>query len=430
MEIREDLLYFIWKSRLFNKPLYDLNDELVGLEDPGQQNRDAGPDFFNARIRSEGILWAGNIEIHRRASEWYQHGHHLDPAFDNVILHVVLEPDCQVLNSKGREIRTAKLEIAPEIRMRYELLMENPDYIPCWRSLGAIEPIRFRFWLERLLVERLEDRTERIRKEFRRCSGDWNQVMFIALARAIGQKVNADPFEMLARSLPLECILSECTDQISREAILFGQAGLLVKGQAGEPDPYMSELTGIYESFKRKMGLEPLDGFLWKFLRLRPDNFPTIRISQLACSLGKYTDLFGEFIRQDDPVDFIMNLEITASKYWNSHFRFGRISPEREKRMGKSRLRGIALNGFLPILCAYRKLSGEKPEGSGLPEIMHRIQAEDNRVIRMWRGLGFEVPDALYSQALLQLTNNYCKFRRCLSCYVGSQIIQSSSKKK
>lgn len=432
MELREDLLYHIWQYWLFELPLLDLDDVPVELVDPGQLNRDSGPDFFNARFRSDNILWAGNVEIHRKASEWYQHGHHMDRAFDNVILHVVLDPDCQVLNSRGREIRTVQMQIPAAIRMRYELLMENPDLIPCWRNLHSIDETRMKLWLERLLVERLEERISKILIEYKRCRGNWDEVLYSTMARAFGQKVNADPFEMLSRSVSFEQIMEHCPDLISKEAILFGQAGMLDSNPATEsnPDPYYSELYQRYGVLKRKMDLQSIDGFLWKYLRLRPDNFPTIRISQLACSLEKNPDMFSQLVDQPDPLDMVLKLEIRASEYWTSHYRFNRKSPERGKCMGKHRITGLYINAIMPVILAYRRHIGRPLDLDDFISSKHRIPAEDNRIIRMWKSLGLEVPDVFYSQALLQLTNKYCKFKTCLSCYVGSQIIQSTGTKK
>ena len=443
MEIKEDLLHHIWKYCLFKMPLLDMDDLPVELVDPGQHNRDSGPDFFNAKIRSGRILWAGNVEIHKKASEWYQHRHHLDPAFDNVILHVVLYPDCQVCNSRGREIRTVKMEIAPELRLRYELLMENPGYIPCWRDLHLLDQGRMSIWLERLLVERLEERTARIKAELNRCAGDWEEVLYGSLARAFGQKTNAEPFEMLARSVFLKQIREYCPDLISKDAILFGQAGMLEgsgtlddSGIQDNPadqaalssypgdDEYYIRLCQRNRFLQSKLGLQPIDGFLWKFLRLRPVNFPTIRISQFAWLIENYPDLFEQLMDQQDPVAFVMKMDIRASDYWTSHYRFHRGSRPGEKTMGKGRLTGLLINAILPVLFAGHRLLGKPGNAPDIPDILVRIPPEDNRVIRMWKSLGREVPDGFSSQALLQLTNKYCKFKRCLSCYAGSQIIQ------
>ncbi len=375
MELKEDLLYHIWQHRLFEAPLLDLDEKMVELVDPGLLNRDAGPDFFNARIRSEGILWVGNIEIHRKASEWYQHKHHLDQAFDNVILHVVLDTDCQIANSKGRVIRTVKMQIPPNLRMRYELLMETPAFIPCWKEIDRIEKEPMNLWLERLFVERLEQRLNWVIEVHAKFKGDWNEVLYLSMARAFGQKVNADPFEILARSVSFKRIQEFCEDLISKEALLFGMAGLLdetenkqlcengLQGGESPRDPYYSELCARFTCLRNKMEIHPMDTFLWKFLRLRPDNFPTIRISQLAFSLDKHPELFSELIGQTDPVDFILKMEIRASEYWNSHYRFGRLSPEREKNIGKTHLSGLYINSFLPVMLAYYRLNLTSPRG-------------------------------------------------------------------
>ncbi len=439
MNLKEELLYHIWQYRLFELPMLDMDEEPVELVDPGQLNRDAGPDFFNARVRSDGILWAGNVEIHRKASHWYQHGHHMDQAFDNVILHVVLEPDCRICNSRGREIRTVKMVISPAIRMRYERLMGNPDFIPCWRDLDRIEQGRINIWMERMFIERLEERITRITAECKRAGGDWDEVLFIAMSRAFGQKINADPFEMLARSVPLKKILLHCPDLISKEAVLFGQAGMLdlnpdkirkPTDKEACQDPYYLELCQRYYSIKQKLGLQSIDEFLWKFLRLRPDNFPTIRISQLACSLEKYPDLFDRLVDHQDPLDLVIKMEFRASEYWTTHYRFGRKSPEREKCMSRNRIAELYINALLPVILACYREKGKPFDMVDFQSSRHRIPAEDNRIIRMWKNIGLEVPDVFYSQALLQLTNKYCKCKRCLSCYIGNQIMQLPGTKK
>ena len=427
MELNEDLLHHIWKCRLFRVPLKDMDDIPLELLDPGRHNMDSGPDFFTAKIRSEGILWAGNVEIHRKASEWYQHGHHLDPAFDNVILHVVLDPDCRVKNSRGREIRTVRMEFDPGIRFPYKLMMENPGYIPCWRDFYRLEQASRRMWLERLLVERLAERTTRILSGLEQLNGDWNEVLYRSIARAFGQKTNADPFEMLARSVSLSQIREHCPDLLSKEAMLFGQAGFLGSGHTyalspdsmvqpgsrnmalsasgGPDDNYYRELRISYQGLQGKLELQPMDGFLWKFLRLRPGNFPTIRISQFACCLEKYPPLFDQLMDMDDPADFVMKMDIPASGYWLSHYRFHQKSPEMKKKVGTSRLHGLLINAILPVLFAAQSILGRHKNSPDIPGILALIPPEDNRIIRMWKSLGWEVPDGFSSQALLQLTN-------------------------
>ncbi|MFC2115117.1 DUF2851 family protein [Bacteroidota bacterium] len=442
MDIKEDLLYYIWQYRLFKLPLLDMDDLKVELVDPGLRNRDSGPDFFNARVRSGKILWAGNVEIHGKASEWYQHGHHLDPAFNNVILHVVLDPDCQVNNSRGRKIRTVKMEIDAGIHYRAELLTQNPDCIPCWRDLHLLDQGRISRWLDRLLVERLEERAARITAELNRCAWDWEEVIYRTMARAFGQKTNADPFEMLARSVSRKQILKFCPDQISKEAILFGQAGMLENSgkrddsvaQSGlatdhENDEYFNELCQRYRLLQHNLRLRSIDGFLWKFLRLRPGNFPTIRISQFANILELYPDLFTRLINQKDPVAFVMKMDIRASEYWNSHYRFHRDSHIKEKKMGKGHLQGMLINAILPVLYTAKRHGKETAFALDIPAILAQMPPEDNHIIRVWKSLGREVPSGYTSQALLQLTNKNRKFKTCLSCYAGSQIIQSSKKK-
>ncbi len=445
MEIKEDLLHHIWKFRLFKTPLLDLDDLPIELVDPGQHNHDSGPDFFNARIRSEGIQWAGNVEIHKKASEWYQHGHHLDPAFDNVILHVVLDPDCQVFNSCGRAIRTVRLEIPPETRLPCLDLMGNQELILPWQELTRKDPGCMHQSLERLLLERYENRFVRIMEELKRCEGDWEELLYRLLARAFGQRINTGPFDMLSRSVPMKKILRYCPGQITKEAILFGQAGMLgpdapgtrpgePKTKSSEPetaeDAYYFELCQRYRFLMHKLHLQPIDGFLWKFLRLRPVNFPTIRISQFASSLEQYEGLFRQLPGDTDPLDLLIKMEFRASEYWSTHYRFFRSSPPQIKSIGRDRMAGLFMNAILPFLHASARMRGVPALKPDIPGILARIPPEDNRIIRTWRSLGIVVPDGFTSQALLQLSNKYCIFKRSLSCYEGNQIIQSSPEKK
>ncbi len=430
METREDFLHYVWKNRLYQIPLLDLDDRPVDLVDPGQHNRDAGPDFLDARVKSEGLLWAGNVEIHKKASDWYQHGHHRDPAFDNVILHVVVDPDCQVINSRGRCIRTVKLEVNPGLGMRFEILAENPELLSGRMDAGNFDPELMRLWLEKLLISRFEWRYEWIRRELNRCKGDWREVFYTSMARAFGQHVNADPFEMLARSVPFSRILEHCPDLASKEAILFGQAGMLsevnpvprqispekagtlppgspdgLPDQTREiPDAYCKDLYGRYQRLKINMGLRSIDGFLWKFLRLRPDNFPSIRIAQFAHTLEYYPNLLRELTAHPDPLTLVRKLEIRASFYWDTHYRFQREGPPREKHLGRNRLNGLFVNGILPVLYATGRMQPRSATVPDLTGILSRMPAEDNRIIRRFKDLGWEVPDLLTSQALLQFS--------------------------
>ncbi len=421
MEISEELLHHVWKHRLFRSPLVDLDELPIDLVDPGQHNRDSGPDFFNARIRSEGILWAGNVEIHKKASEWYQHGHHLDPAFDNVILHVVLVPDCQVYNSRGRAIRTVGIELLPGATLHG---MEGTDH--GMNRLGVIYPARLRTLLEPFLMERYREKAARIGAELKRCGGDWDEVFYRSLARAFGHCANTQPFEMLSRSVPLKTILKYGRTLIAREAILFGQAGMLGpqpgisgpgtrKGQTQAPelceDEYLKELRERYRRLPEKLDLSPMDGFIWKYLRLRPGNFPTVRISQLACMLGHYEEFFRLLPGHPDPLDFLMKLELRASGYWTTHYRFQRGSPRMVKTMGRDRKQVLFMNAVLPFLYAGSKIR-ELPECEpDVPGFLRRIPAEDNRIIRFFKSQGVEVPDGYISQALLQVFNKYRNFK-------------------
>jgi len=423
MERREDFLQYIWKFRLYNTPLLDPHGSLIEIIDTGQLNTDSGPDFFNSRIKADPLTWAGNVEIHMKASDWHRHGHHLDPAYDNVILHAVVENDREVYNSKGRKIMTVNLEFNQSLWSKYRDLLAINETIPCWEEPAPLNKDRLKLWMERLYIERLEERTRMVKHSLDETSGDWEEVLYRAMGRAMGQKTNAEPFEMLARTISLENINNYCPDLHSKESVLFGQAGLL---SSPDGDAYYLAMKKSYDFIRQRLELQPMEPHLWKYLRLRPMNFPDIRIAQFAWMLDKYPALFYRLRNTEDPATFLMSMKLGTSRYWKIHFRLNKPGQWREKVVGPERLAGLLINAVVPVLCTFMLDQGRIFNFLEISNIPVQLPTENNWVVRAWKSLGFPVNDGFSSQAILQLTNKYCKFKRCSSCYVDNQIIKSS----
>jgi hypothetical protein len=400
MEVKEDLLHHIWKFRLFQTPLRDPHGTLIEVIDTGRLNTDSGPDFFNARIRSGPLIWAGNVEIHLKASDWYRHGHHLDPAYDNVILHAVVEKDRVVLNSKGREILTVKMEFNQNRWSKYKSLQADQAVIPRREEMVLKKRDWFHIWLERLYMERLEERMKAVKLSLEE-TGDWEEVLYRALGRAMGQKTNAEPFEILTRIISFKNIAGYCPDLHSKESILFGQAGML---KSTEGDAYYQAMKQTYDLLRDRLELQPMEAYLWKYLRLRPMNFPDIRIAQFAFLLDKYPALFYRLSSAGDQAAFVMNMRLGTSRYWTTHFRLNKPGHWGERIVGKERLSGLLINAVIPVLCAYMRDRGRSVSLLEISQIPAGLPFENNRVIRIWKRLGIPVNDGFASQAILQLT--------------------------
>jgi hypothetical protein len=297
--MKEEFLHFLWKYSLYDKEkLLDNDGNRIIVIHPGEYNRDAGPDFFNARISVDGTIWAGNIELHIRSSHFNLHGHQADPSYDNVILHVVAENDARVFNSRGEELLTAELKFGNSLHDKYISLVNNPYVIACQEEAGSFNKMILNGWLEALVIERLEQKTEMIFRNLAETDNDWEETFYRLLSRYFGFRVNTEPFEMLARALPFRIIRKHADNRFQIEALLYGTAGMLNEGLFREAlsDKYYKDLIREYRVLSSKYSLQPLHGWIWKFARLRPSNFPTIRISQLAGMLAVTGGLFSRLL--------------------------------------------------------------------------------------------------------------------------------------
>jgi hypothetical protein len=417
----EAFLHYVWKFRLFDqRNLVLTNGQPVEVLHPGQHNTDAGPDFFNARIKVGGILWAGNVEIHIQQKDWKKHGHNGDEAYSNVILHVVHE----VSDQSSPDIPTLQLKelIAPSLIKRFQHFSNSGQPLPCASDLKTVKPITIKGWMERLLVERLESKTDHVLNLFKLSGQSWEGTFYLLLARNFGFKINSLPFELLAKATPLT-IISRIRDDLRKtEALLFGQAGLL--GEA-EGDIHYNRLKQDYEFLRHRYRLSPLSRSVWKFLRLRPSNFPTIRIAQFAKLLSENENLFSSVIygtRQELQQIFF----VSHSEYWNDHYVFNRPAEHSIKQMGRSSFENILINTVAPVYFSYGKIRNNDLYRDKALHILTDTMPENNSIISHWMGAGLSASNGFESQALLQLKSEYCVRKRCLECRIGQELLKGS----
>lgn len=420
--MKEEFLQFIWEQSLFDKTSLKTTDgKPVEIIAPGQHNTDSGPDFFNAKIRIGDTVWAGNVEIHQKASHWYLHHHNYDSAYENVILHVVEKNDSPVL-VKSHKLPTLEIRYSEALLKNYEDLLKSKKWIACEDKLATVDPFVLRFWFSSLMIERLHAKTGDILKSLEQNQNNWNETFYQLLARNFGMKTNSLPFELLAKSLPLQ-ILSKHKDNLFQlEALLFGQSGLLNETLLG--DDYFLALRDEYSFLHKKYKLNGLEGHLWKFLRLRPVNFPTVRIAQLAQLIHQSTALFSKILETEHPDELRRLFEVTASEYWDSHYNFNKPSRDRHpKKIGETAFNNLVINTIVPMLFVYgdQHLNQELKNRALL--WLEKLAPEENQIIARWTGLGVEARSAFETQALIHLKHNYCEPKKCLHCQLGAKII-------
>lgn len=420
--MKEEFLQFIWKYGLFNKDNLKTTDgKPVEIISTGQANSDSGPDFFNARVRIGETTWAGNIEIHQKSSHWFQHRHDTDAAYDNVILHVVEMHDKPV-QVKNHELPTLVLRYPGEILGNYENLLKSKQWIACENQLPKVDPFILRFWFSSLMIERLESKTSDILAILEQNKNNWNETFYQLLARNFGMKTNALPFEMLAKSLPLQILSKHKNDLFQIEALLFGQSGLLNEALLG--DDYFLSLRKEYSYLYKKYSLSGIEAHLWKFMRLRPINFPTVRIAQLAMLIHHSSALFSHILETETPDDLRKLFDVRASEYWDTHYRFNKISEENKpKVLGETAFNNLVINTIVPMLFVYGDQHLDQAMKDRALYLLEKLAPEENQIIRKWNDSGIESRSAFETQALLQLKSKYCDAKRCLNCQLGAKII-------
>lgn len=427
--MQESLLHYLWQFQYFDRvQLQTTEGENVVVFNPGYRNIHSGPDFSTARIQIGDIEWIGHVEIHIQASGWYDHKHDSDPAYENVILHVVWKNNSSVLRKDSTRLPTVELQgrVEESLLLRYNRLLFNPETIPCAGSLAKVHEILRMSMIEKSLMTRLQYKTALIQEMLHQNNQDWEETCYQLLARNFGFKVNAEPFLSLARSLPYKMILKHTDQLIQVEALLFGQSGML---DEKVKDDYFQLLQREYHLLSQKFRLEnnKLNKVQWRFLRLRPANFPTIRIAQFATLLSLQKNIFSKFIEAQSYSDLFRILAINQSGYWIHHYLFNKYITEEISSLGKMSIENIIINTVVPLIVAYGREKDDQNLVDRALGILQQIPAEENTITKKWKTLEFNCSNAFDSQGLIELYNNFCLRKRCLDCTIGSSLIRPSS---
>ncbi len=408
--------------------LYGSKNEPIVVIDTGTHNHLAGPDFFNAQINIDGQLWAGNVEIHLKSSDWYAHNHERDTNYNNVILHVVWEDDGAVFRSDSSEIATLELRnyISENLLDAYQDLFDkkNTSFINCEKNIAHTDTFLFENWLQRLYFERLERKSEFVLELLRKSKNDWEQVLFALLLKNFGLKINGDSFLSLAGALEFPTLRKLQTSALYLESVFFGMTHLLDHDTLR--DDYCLQLKKEYTHLTNKFNLRAEGVQKPEFFKLRPPNFPTIRLSQLANLYANRQNLFSAIIHASDISELYDIFDISASAYWNEHFTFGKTSKKSVKRLTKEFIDLLIINSILPLKFCYAHHVGKEADEE-IIHILSQIKTEENSIITNFKKQGVEVKNAEDSQAILQLYNEYCTRNRCLQCAVGSSLLQEKS---
>ena len=434
----EKLLHYVWKHKLLPlKALLTTDGQEVEIIDPGLANTNAGPDFFNAKVRIGQTMWAGNVEIHLRSSEWFRHGHDSDEAYDNVILHVAAVVDCDVTTHSGKRLPQLQLDIPADLGARYEQLRKTEDYPRCYRVIPKVDIFKVHSWMDTLMVERLEARARQVEQRLQQSHGNWEWALFITLARNFGFGLNGDAFETWAQRIPLDKIGKHRDELFQIEAIFLGIAGLLVgdslppnSAEQGIRDEYFLKLQREFQYQCRLFNLGTVMPYQqWKYLRLRPQNFPHIRLAELAWMYhhGKVSiSSLKDAVMGDDPLRQLRQILIAeTSPYWQEHIMFGHSTEKRSLSLSQGSQNLLIINTVVPVLYTHAVSHDNWPLRERILELLRQLPAENNYILRQWRECGLKVSTAADSQALIQLKKQYCDRNDCLRCSFGYEYLSS-----
>lgn len=424
----EDFLHFVWRTRRIDiRNLRSTQGHKIQIFNFGHYNTDAGPDFLEAKIEIDHTLWAGNVEMHLKSSDWYKHKHQHDPAYNNVILHVVLEHDKEVYLPTGEKIPCLKLKklIDNDLVHRYKMLLAQSNFIPCQEELTLVPTVVKLSVLDRLLVERLELRTVHLKQRFDLYKNDWEEIAYQHLAACFGLKVNKEAFDMLSRSLPFRILLKHRDSLFQLESLLFGQAGMLSEEFE---DTYPNQLKKEYQFLQKKYNLKAIPKSAWKYMRMRPANFPSIRIAQFAQFIYQTEHLFSKMLVAENEKEIHNLLRVKISGYWKTHFKFDKASKATEKRLGKGFKDLIIINGVAPLLFLYSKMKAAPEMLEKAIKLLESIKAEENKLIKEFRKIGFQTAHSGDSQSLLQLYGSYCSKKKCASCGIGNSLLKTKKR--
>ena len=424
--MQEDFLHYIWKHKRFDVPnLRTTVDELISIVSVGQPNQNAGPDFFNAQLKIGDQLWAGNVEVHVKSSDWFLHNHEQDRAYDNVILHVVWEHDTDIFRKNNSVIPTLELKtfVSKAAIHNYEKLFSKSDrWINCENEFYNVDDFLISNWLERLYFERLERKTNDINKLLEASKNDWEAVLFKMLAKNFGLKVNGEAFLGMANSFDFSIVRKCQSSPMSLEALFFGQAKLL---EEDIEDAYYKKILAEFEYLTHKFKLKSNPNAPIQFFRLRPSNFPTIRLSQFAALYHKQQNLFSKVIETNTLNGLYDLFQVSANIFWDTHYTFNTVSKSSKKILTKSFVDLLLINTIIPLKFCYAKFQNKDIDTSIL-QIVQNIDSETNSILEKFNSLKLVSKSALQSQSLLQLKNDYCDKNKCLQCAIGSSILKSN----
>ena len=425
--MNEDFLHYIWKNKLFDtSDLRTTSGEQLRIMAPGFHNFDAGPDFRQAVVQIGDITWAGDVEIHIRSSDWFRHRHETDEKYKSVALHVVYEHDMEVERLPGEFYPTLELKgRIPEGKwLQYQQLVGSMEKVPCRNYLSLFNELHLQSLVSSMAMERLLRKYEDIMNLHAQCSSDWDETLYRQVAVSFGFKTNAAAFEMLARSLPYKILARHSDSALQVKALLFGQAGML---DFSHVDAYYDSLKYEYEYLRYKYQLQPIGLHHWNWLRLRPSNFPCLRLAQLAALLCRAPDLLRTLLDCPSIEHYQDLFSVDADDYWKTHFQFGKetLLPH-SVSLGTTAFHLLMINTVVPVLFAYYRFFGQQSKLEDVASMWDQIPFEDNKVTRVFQETSFPRRTALDSQALIELQQYYCKEKRCIDCAIGERIVRNS----
>ncbi len=425
--MQEDLLQFIWKNSLFNKfELRTVTGEGIKIIHPGFQNFDSGPDFFQARIQIADTLWIGNVEIHLDEKMWYQHRHHTDPAYNNVVLHVCLYANGQTFTAAGNQVPVLELDarIEPSLLLKYENMLHLEGPIPCAHVLRNLGQLHWLHALDRVFTLRLESRYRDITELLHACQNDWEQTCYSIICASIGHRINKEPMKQLARILPYRILRKHQGNRMELEALLFGTAGLL---HSSFKDGYPKLLLREFEYLQKKYRLISLDAGLWKWMRMRPFSFPTLRIAQLAAWLDQPDGLLRSLLERSPEENKAFGLQLEVSEYWRNHYRFDSESSVRPGNLAEEAFINLSINALIPIIFAYATQKGDAILLEKAMTWIENLPSENNKITRFFEICGRKADNAMHSQSMIHVYNHYCVHKRCIHCPVGQSILSQNN---
>jgi len=429
--VTEAFLHYIWQFQYFDKSsLLTTSGEPLSVFSAGCRNPHSGPDFSQARVKLGDIEWVGSVEIHIFSSGWIHHHHNTDPAYDNVVLHVVWKDDLVVTRTDGSTIPTLELgvRVNDSLVLQYGRLMRNPDVVPCSGLLPSVREIVKFAMIDRVMAERLEAKSTAVLRRLTRNNNDWEETAYQTIMKNFGFMVNGEPFLQLAQALPFRILMRHADKDFQIEALLFGQAGFLQEDVPG--DAYYLTLRREYKLLARKYQLHErrINRAQWRFLRLRPANFPTLRLAQSAALLHQRRNFFSHLTDCRSAQELREFFNVVQSSYWLKHYHFFKTQANEVSHLGDASVDNMIINSAVPILVAYGKSRGDDLHIERAITILQALHPESNMITRHWKELGLTVKSAFDSQALVQLNNGYCLRRRCLDCKIGASIVNPSMK--